>query len=75
MLSERCPCPVCFECCCGREDCANREAWVPPCSCEEPKPVAGDAFVQVLCGCGWGSLKMKASEVPERCPVCQMELW
>lgn len=27
-------------------------------------------YVQVLCGCGWGSLKMAVEDVPESCPVC-----
>lgn len=29
-----------------------------------------DPYVQVLCGCGWGSLKMRESEVPDECQVC-----
>ena len=29
-----------------------------------------DPWVQWLCGCGQGSLKIRASEVPENCPVC-----
>jgi hypothetical protein len=24
----------------------------------------------VLCGCGWGNLCMKESEVPVHCPIC-----
>ena len=27
-------------------------------------------FVAVLCGCGWGDLRMPEAEVPEECPVC-----
>ncbi len=30
--------------------------------------------VPVLCGCGWGSLAMLESEVPEYCPVCGGDL-
>jgi hypothetical protein len=26
--------------------------------------------VDVLCGCGWGRLSIRESEVPECCPVC-----
>jgi hypothetical protein len=26
--------------------------------------------VQVLCGCGWGSLSMPVEDVPATCPVC-----
>ncbi len=26
--------------------------------------------VQVLCGCGWGSLAMEEDDVPDECPVC-----
>lgn len=26
--------------------------------------------VQVLCGCGWGSLAMEEEDVPDECPVC-----
>lgn len=29
-----------------------------------------DPLVQVLCGCGWGSLGMPESEVPCECPLC-----
>ena len=28
------------------------------------------AKVQVLCGCGWGSLGMDEEDVPDECPVC-----
>lgn len=33
---------------------------------------SGDERVPVLCGCGWGSLSMPISEIPETCPVCGM---
>ncbi len=38
------------------------------CCCNEQ--TEKDPFVQVLCGCGWGSLKMRESDVPDNCPVC-----
>lgn len=41
-------------------------AEVRACRCER---------VQVLCGCGWGSLGMPACAVPELCPVCGFDLW
>ena len=27
-------------------------------------------YVEVLCQCGWGSLKMAKDAVPENCPLC-----
>jgi hypothetical protein len=29
-----------------------------------------DPIVPVLCSCGWGSLGMRESTVPDNCPVC-----
>lgn len=29
-----------------------------------------DPWTQALCGCGWGDLKIRESEVPARCPIC-----
>jgi len=57
-----CPCPVCFNCCCNEVEGLNPAECVNEgtCHCNE----------QVLCGCGWGSLKMRESDVPADCPVC-----
>lgn len=27
-------------------------------------------YIQVLCQCGWGNLKMKLDDAPEHCPLC-----
>lgn len=67
-----CPCPECFNCCCNEveglnpADCVNNDEGT--CGCN--KQAEADPFVQVLCGCGWGSLKMRESDVPVDCPVC-----
>ena len=29
-----------------------------------------DKFIDVLCQCGWGRLKVPTDEVPEACPLC-----
>ena len=29
-----------------------------------------EEVVQVLCQCGWGSLGMRESDVPDECPMC-----
>lgn len=29
-----------------------------------------DPRVQVLCGCGWGDLNIRMSDVPRFCPLC-----
>jgi len=34
----------------------------------------GVKMVQVLCQCGWGSLGMRESDVPDECPVCGYRL-
>jgi hypothetical protein len=35
-----------------------------------------DPLVQVLCNCGWGSLGMRLSAIPDCCPVCGHDvLW
>jgi len=28
----------------------------------------------VLCGCGWGRMACPESEIPDRCPVCEMPI-
>ena len=33
-----------------------------------------EEVVQVLCQCGWGSLGMRESDVPDECPVCGYRL-
>jgi hypothetical protein len=27
-------------------------------------------WVEVLCGCGWGQLKVSLDDAPEHCPLC-----
>lgn len=36
------------------------------------KRTNAEETVAVLCGCGWGNLKLPVSEVPDECPLCGM---
>jgi len=40
-----------------------------PEACEDCNP-----WVQVLCGCGWGNLRIRESDVPDYCPLCERPL-
>lgn len=46
--SGRCPCPICFECCCGKtsDECTNREDGV--CQCRSPKIISVATPIEVI---------------------------